>query len=124
LPESGAATTEIRTQVARPELPPLHLVLERLRDPPLDGIAKIEGIRWTRKEITERLDVLAGEVLDPVELLLKLGIGLEVPGHGHLQMRRAARSPALRRILPHPRPVPALENGDRDPTASSCLRSR
>src|SRR5262249_3411121 len=49
------------------------------------------------------LDLLAHELVDPVELLLELGLGLEVPCHGV--------RPPVRSIVPrHENGVPAVEH--------------
>src|SRR6185503_4927685 len=67
-----------------PQTPLAHLVLERRDQLLADRV--VDVIRVRHHEV-ERLDLVAHELLDPVEVLLELGIGLEVP-HGYLTQPR------------------------------------
>ena len=74
-----ALAAELGTEVGRPQALGAHLVLERIDDAALAVIERDELL--VREEIVERLDLLADELVGPVQLLLVLGIGLEVPRH-------------------------------------------
>ena len=63
----------------RPEALVLDLVLQAL-DQRLD--LRVLGADRVGEHVVERFHLLAAELLHPVELLLELGIGREVPGHG------------------------------------------
>ena len=79
---------ELRAEVARPEVVVLHDLLELLAA--LHELGEVDRAR--RQQCLERLDLLADELVDPVELLLELGVGLEIPGHGD-PLSRCARGP-------------------------------
>ena len=76
LTEAGAA--ELLVEEERPEALVLDLLLE-LADVALHhGVGRPDRVR---EDVVERLDLLLAELLDPVELLLELRIGGEVPRH-------------------------------------------
>ena len=74
-----AGTAELLVEEDRPQALVLDLVLQAL-DQRLD--LRVLGADRVGEHVLERLDLLAAELLDPVELLLELGFGREVPGHG------------------------------------------
>ncbi len=74
-----ARSAELRPQMAGPQLAALHLILKRA-DQVL--VARVRDVVGALEQIVERLDLGADEVIDPVELLLELGVGFKIPGHG------------------------------------------
>jgi hypothetical protein len=80
-----ALAAKFRAEVAGPEALGLHLVLQGL-----DELLAPQGAMGGHAQVAEGFDLLAHEVLDPVELLLEFRIGLEVPGHVVPPMRRRA----------------------------------
>ena len=76
---SVAGAAELGPQVAGPETPLLHLLLQRSHDLHRAGVGLVVGI--VQHEV-EGLDLVADESGHPVELALELGLGLEIPGHG------------------------------------------
>ena len=73
-----AGTAEVLVEEDRPETLVLHLVLEALHERPDLRVLRPHRVR---EHVLERLDLLAAELLDPVELLLELRLGREVPTH-------------------------------------------
>ena len=67
--------------MAGPEAALLDLALEWWDDFLADRVGEVVG---RLHDEVERLDLLTNEVIDPVELLLELGVGLEIPRHGVL----------------------------------------
>src|SRR5690606_41516300 len=76
LAEPGAA--EVLVEEQRPEALVLHLLLERVDERLQLGVTRPGG---AREDEVERLDLVLAEVGHPVELLLELRIGGEVPCH-------------------------------------------
>ena len=76
LPVAGAA--ELLVEEDRPQALVLDLVLQAL-DERLD--LRVLRAHRVREHELERLDLLAAELLDPVELLLELRFGGEIPSH-------------------------------------------
>ena len=70
-----ALAPQLRVEVAGPQPPVLDLLLQRRgqRFPLLVGHLQLDGF--------QRQDVLVEERPGPVQLLLELGLGLEIPGH-------------------------------------------
>jgi len=64
-----------------PHLLAAHLVLQRIDDSPPRLVQWRE--REPRPHAVERLDLVAHERIGPVQLLLELGLGLEIPRHWH-----------------------------------------
>src|SRR6185437_3609259 len=65
--------TQLRRQVGRPELLALDLGLERAdeaHEAGLIGVHNLQGV-----------DLVVDELAHPLELLLELGLGREIPGH-------------------------------------------
>ncbi len=90
LAEAGAS--ELGAQVARPQAALLHALLQRLQDRHRARVALVVG---AAEHVVERLDLVSHERVQPVELALELGLGLEVPGHrGVLRRGRAHGTPA------------------------------
>ena len=77
LPEPHAA--QRRRQVRRPQPLRLDLLLQRPDHDPHLVVRQIQGL--------EREDLLAHEAAHPLQLLLELGFGREIPGHGHSSQR-------------------------------------
>ena len=75
-PKPGAAQLLVEEQ--RPQALVLHLLLQRVDDR-LD--LRVAGPHRAGEDEVEGLDLLLAELLDPVELLLELRIGREVPRH-------------------------------------------
>jgi hypothetical protein len=76
LAEAGPA------QLLVEEQGPQSAVLDLLLEPPGQGLdLGVAGAQGVGEDRVERLDLLAAELLDPVELLLELGFGGEIPGH-------------------------------------------
>ena len=73
-----ALTAELRAKVARPKMLISDLLLQRADDAQRPLVALVVRIA---EDVVERFDLLGQEGVDPVELLLKLRIGLEVPRH-------------------------------------------
>src|SRR6185437_4960095 len=73
-----ARTAEVLVEEDRPQTLVLHLVLETLHEGPH---LRVFGAHRVGEDELERLDLLAAELLDPVELLLELRLGGEVPTH-------------------------------------------
>ena len=71
-----ALSAEFGAEVAGPQALLADLLLQRF-DERLAAGGAVDG----HAQMRERLDLLRHEVLDPVELLLELRIGLEIPGH-------------------------------------------
>src|SRR5439155_13020999 len=71
-------SAEVLVEKERPQAPVLHLLLERVCQRLGLGVP---GPGRAREHQVERLDLGATELLDPVELLLELGLSGEVPGH-------------------------------------------
>ncbi len=71
---------ELGTEMCGPQPLAPHLFLQRVDHPAPRAVERNELV--VREEVVERLDLFADEVLRPVELLLVLGVGLEIPGHG------------------------------------------
>ena len=77
LPEPHAA--QRRRQVRRPQPLGLDLLLQRPHGHPHLVVGEIQGL--------EREHLLAHEAAHPLQLLLELGLGREIPGHGHSSQR-------------------------------------
>jgi hypothetical protein len=73
-----AGAAELLVEEDRPQALLLHLLLEFAHVRLDDGVRRPDRVR---KDVVERLDLLLAERLDPVELLLELRIGGEVPRH-------------------------------------------
>src|SRR5262249_55616187 len=67
------------TEVARPQAALSHLLMERPDDTHRDRVGLV--VLAAREHEVERLDGIADERIDPVELGLELRLGLEVPRH-------------------------------------------
>src|SRR6202042_2656111 len=76
LAEPGAA--EVLVEEQRPEAVVLDLLLERVSERPGLRVARVSG---AGEHQVERLDLIAAELLDPVELLLEFRLRREVPRH-------------------------------------------
>ena len=103
-----ALAAQLRAQVRRPQLLVAHGLLHRVDDGPLlRGLLLVDVVR---PDELERRDVVLDELLDPVQLLLELGVGTEVPCHdGILRIIGGPRLVAL--------PAPGSEpHGERDLT--------
>jgi hypothetical protein len=68
------AAAELLREVGGPQALGLDLLLQRIGDAAQRVVVEVEGL--------EGLDLLAHEAAHPLELLLELGLGREVPGHG------------------------------------------
>ena len=111
-----ALAAEFGAEVAGPQALVLHLLLQRLDRASGDRVGLV--VRVAEHEV-ERLDLLAHELVDPVELFLELRIGLEIPRHGGLQSVEVIRargsdtntavSHHQPRVLPSPRGRPRIE---------------
>jgi hypothetical protein len=66
--------------VGGPEIAAAHLFLQRIDD--LAARLVQRDVLLVRPQQVERFDLLPDEGVDPVELLLEFGLGLEVPRHG------------------------------------------
>jgi len=80
-----ALAAEFGAEVTGPKALGLHLVLQGL-----DKLLAAQGAMGGHAQVAEGFDLLAHEVLDPVELLLEFRIGLEVPGHHRPPVRQRA----------------------------------
>ena len=76
-----AEAAEIGTEVARPQPLRLHLLLQRREQLPVHRVRLVVHELVTEREV-DRLDLGLHELADPVELLLELRFGREVPRHG------------------------------------------
>ena len=76
LPVAGAA--ELLVEEDRKEALVLDLVLEVLDQTPDLRVLRAHRVR---EDQVERLDLLAAELVDPIELLLELGLSREIPRH-------------------------------------------
>ena len=70
-----ALAAELGVQVRRPQAALAHLLLQRRDQPPEGVVAELAEDRL------DRPDLLAHEGAHPVQLLLELGLGREIPGH-------------------------------------------
>ncbi len=73
-----ARTAEVLVEEDGPQPLVLDLVLERLDQGPDLRVLRADRVG---EHVAERLDLLAAELLHPVELLLEFRIGREVPSH-------------------------------------------
>ena len=76
-----ALAAELGTEVGGPQPLAANLLLQGVDDlapRPLEGLVLL-----VPPDEVERLDLLAHEPVSPVQLLLELGLGFEVPRHGH-----------------------------------------
>jgi len=80
LAESLAA--ELGSEMRRPQALPPHLLLHRVDGLPPLALERRE-LQVGEGEV-ERLDLLPHELVGPVQLLLVVGFGFEVPRHGAL----------------------------------------
>src|SRR6266478_4273069 len=79
---------ELRPEMARPQFALAHLGLQR----PHQLVAfRIAHIVRMPQHVVERLDFLAHELIDPVEVLLELGLGFKIPTHSCSSNCRAIR---------------------------------
>src|SRR5690606_25911949 len=69
---------ELGAQVAGPQPPFLHDLLQRAHQ---GGEARIVDIPLAAQHEVEGLDLVAYELIDPVQLALEVCVGLEVPCH-------------------------------------------
>ena len=69
---------EILVEEDRPESLGLDLVLKALHQRLIFGSRRPHGVG---EHVLERLHLFAAELLDPIELLLELGLGREIPTH-------------------------------------------
>src|ERR1700722_19474725 len=76
---SVSLPAELRPQMACPQLALFNFGLERPHERVAFRIAHI--IRMTIEHELERLDLLAHEFFDPVELLLELRLSFKIPTH-------------------------------------------
>ena len=83
---------QLRRQVRRPQPLRLDLLLQRPDQHPHLVVRQIQRL--------ERVHLLPHEAAHPLQLLLELGFGREIPGHGH-SSQRAAQLPAA-----HTLPLP------------------
>jgi hypothetical protein len=72
--------TELGAQMGRPQVAAPYLLLERVDD--LAPRLVQRHVLLVSPQQVERRDLLADELVGPVQLLLELGLGLEVPRHG------------------------------------------
>ncbi len=72
-------TAELGSEVAGPQAALAHLRLQRRDELLADRILDVVGMS---DHEAQRLDLVGDELFDPVEFLLELGIGLEIPRHG------------------------------------------
>ena len=85
-----ARAAEIRSEVTGPQAAGLDLPLQRWYEPLPDWICHVVAVR---DQVIDWLDLVAHEGVDPVQLRLKLGLGLKIPGHDVLpRSRRRARA--------------------------------
>ncbi len=73
--------SEFGAEMGGPQPLIADLLLERIEDRLQSGVGRRE--LQPVEEQVERLDLLAYECVGPVELVLVLGLGLEVPSHAH-----------------------------------------
>ena len=71
-----ASASELRRKMSRPQSAAPHLYLHRLGD--------LGHLLFGHIELFERDDLVAHELAHPLQLLFKLGLGLEIPCHGQL----------------------------------------
>ena len=74
-----AGAAQVGPEVCGPEALVPDLVLQRVDGPAAVVVQRREG--QARPDEVQRLDLLPDELVGPVQLLLELGIGLEVPRH-------------------------------------------
>ena len=75
-----ATTAHRRRQMAGPQPLRAHLGFERRHDAHQRFVARVVGFVFG-KEVVERLNLLANESLNPVQLALEFGLGFKIP-HG------------------------------------------
>ena len=85
---------ELGAEVRGPEATVADLLLERIDDPP--ALVVEGGELEPAPEQVERFHLLAHEGLDPVQVLLELGLGLEVPCHALVPISPRVRFPPVR----------------------------
>ena len=79
-----AGSAEVRAEVAGPQAAVAHLLLQRGDQ----GLAhRILHVPRVMNDLIDRLDLVADEVVDPIELGLELRIGFEVPTHDSIPSR-------------------------------------
>src|SRR5262249_22131198 len=77
---------------------------------------RVAGVSWVGDDEVERLDLVADELVDPVELTLCVVVGGEVPSHGVAQ--RSQVCPAV--TPPSTRIVAPVTYDDSDEGRNSC----
>src|SRR6266851_5315851 len=85
---SVALPAKLRPEMARPQFALAHLGLQRPHQLVSFRIANV--VRMS-EHVVERLDFLAHELIDPVEILLELGLGFKIPTHSCSSNCRAIR---------------------------------
>ena len=83
-----ALATELGAEVAGPQAAFADLLFERVDDGPQCVVERVEGLVPPKK--VDRLNLVADEGVDPVQLLLELGLGGELPPHLLTPLRRPA----------------------------------
>ena len=76
-----ARAAELGAEMAGPEAVLPHLCLQRIGDLLVHRVPPVVRRGGVREREVERLDLPPHEHVRPVELLLKLGLRLEIPGH-------------------------------------------
>ena len=99
-----AGATEMRPEMGGPQAPLPDLLLQRRDELLADRVLHVPGV--VDHEV-ERLDLLPHERLDPIEFLLELGLGLEIPTHAISFWRRPTGGGRRRRRAPRTRPASA-----------------
>ena len=74
-----ALAAEFGAQMAGPQAALLHLFLQRRDELGALGVGEVVGV--PQNEI-QRLYLFTDELVHPVQLCLKLRLGLKIPGHG------------------------------------------
>src|SRR5439155_14170941 len=74
-----ALAAELGAEVGRPQSLTPHLFFQRVDDLAPSALERL--VLLVAPDEVERLDLLADERVSPIQLLLKLGLRLEIPGH-------------------------------------------
>src|ERR1700674_3033092 len=83
-----ALPAELRSEMARAQFALAHFGLQRPHQLVSFRIANVVSMS---QPVVERLDFLAHELIDPVEVLLELGLGFKIPTHSCSSNCRAIR---------------------------------
>src|SRR5712692_425932 len=90
---SVALPAQFWSEMASPQFALAHLGLQR----PHQAVSfRIANVVRMAQHVVERLDFLAHELIDPVEVLLELGLGFKIPTHDCSSNYRAIRQPRRR----------------------------